>query len=152
MREEIRPQRLAPIPRRGQSPSQFDPFEWQRCVRPEILRTLIDKTHDLSWSPRLINLVLDELHISDDFDRLIGPTGRRPAADFPQLLAIAVLLRHSWCPRDLARTARRLGLSSSSTSRTTDLTNSNNTNPAMVGAATAGRRVRRTKVHEPSGD
>jgi hypothetical protein len=152
MREEARPQRSARIPRRDQSPSHFDPCEWQRRARPQILRTLIDQTHDLRWSRRLINLLLDELHISDDFDRLIGPTPRRPAADFPQLLAIAVLLRHSWCPRDLARTARRLGLSSSLPSRATDLTNSNNANPVMVSGSAAHRRLRISKVHEPSGD
>jgi hypothetical protein len=152
MREKVRPQPSAPVPERGQSPSHFDPREWQRRVRPQILRNLIDKTHDLPWSWQLVNLLLDELHISDDFDRLISPTPRRPAAHFPQLLAIAVLLRHSWCPRDLARTARRLGLPSNLTGRTTDQTNSNKTNPAMVGTPTAGRRVRGTKVHEPSGD
>ena len=152
MREEVRPQPSASIPRRGQSPFHLDPYEWQRRVRLQILHTLIDTTHGLPWSRRLINLLLDELHISDDFDRLIGPTARRPAADFPQLLAIAVLVRHSWCPRDLARTAGRLGLSSSLTSRTTGLNNSNNTNPVMVSGSAAHRRVRITKVPEPSGD
>jgi hypothetical protein len=152
MREEARSQPSASIPSRGQSPSHLDPSEWQRRVRPQILHTLIDTTHDLSWSRRLINLLLDELHISDDFDRLIGPTARRPAADFPQLLAIAVLLRHSWCPRDLARTARRLGLSSSLPSRATDLTNSDNANPVMVSGSAAQRRLRISKVHAPSGD
>jgi hypothetical protein len=152
MREEARPQRSASIPRRGQSPFHLDPYEWQRRVRPQILHTLINTTHDLPWSRRLINLLLDELHISDDFDRLIGPTARRPAADFPQLLAIAVLLRHSWCPRDLARTARRLGLSSSLPSRATDLTNSDNANPVMVSGSAAQRRLRISKVHAPSGD
>jgi hypothetical protein len=35
---------------------------------------------------------------------------RLPASQYPRLLAIAVLLRHSWRPDDLAHTAKRLGL------------------------------------------
>jgi hypothetical protein len=35
---------------------------------------------------------------------------RLPAREYPRLLAIALLLRHSWCPQDLVRTATRLGL------------------------------------------
>jgi lambda repressor-like predicted transcriptional regulator len=42
---------------------------------------------------------------------LVGRVARLPASQYPRLLAIALLLRHSWCPQDLARTARRLGLS-----------------------------------------
>jgi hypothetical protein len=42
---------------------------------------------------------------------LVGRVARLPASQYPRLLAIALLLRHSWCPQDLARTATRLGLS-----------------------------------------
>jgi hypothetical protein len=42
---------------------------------------------------------------------LVGRVARQPASQYPRLLAIALLLRHSWCPQDLARTATRLGLS-----------------------------------------
>jgi hypothetical protein len=41
---------------------------------------------------------------------LVGRVGHLPASEYPRLLAIAVLLRHSWCPQDLSRTAARLGL------------------------------------------
>jgi hypothetical protein len=44
---------------------------------------------------------------------LVGPVARLPASQYPRLLAIALLLRHSWCPRDLSSTATRLGLSPS---------------------------------------
>ena len=71
----------------------------------------------------LLQALLEELHISDDFDVLVGRVARQPASQYPRLLAIALLLRHSWCPKDLARTATRLGLSrrahSTSASRTT---------------------------------
>jgi hypothetical protein len=41
---------------------------------------------------------------------LVGRVARLPANQYPRLLAIALFLRHSWCPLDLARTATRLGL------------------------------------------
>jgi hypothetical protein len=41
---------------------------------------------------------------------LVGRVTRLPAREYPRLLAIALLLRHSWCPQDLVRTATRLGL------------------------------------------
>jgi hypothetical protein len=41
---------------------------------------------------------------------LVGRVARPPAREYPRLLAVALLLRHSWCPEDLERTASRLGL------------------------------------------
>jgi hypothetical protein len=41
---------------------------------------------------------------------LVGRVAHLPASEYPRLLAIALLLRHSWCPQDLSRTAARLGL------------------------------------------
>jgi hypothetical protein len=41
---------------------------------------------------------------------LVGRVARLPAREYPRLLTIALLLRHSWCPQDLVRTAARLGL------------------------------------------
>ena len=57
-----------------------------------------------------LTALLDELHVTDDFDRLVGPISRLPASQYPRLLAIALLLRHSWSLYDLARTGTRLGL------------------------------------------
>ena len=148
MRNEIRTDTPAPNPSKRQSPLDCDPSEWRRHMRARILHLLIEQTADLSWSPRLISLLLDELHISDEFDRLNARVPSRPASDYPQLVAIAVLLRHSWCPRDLARTARRLGLSSASTNR--ESANTTDTNPAMADPATAARPGRRPQGARPS--
>jgi hypothetical protein len=35
---------------------------------------------------------------------------RLSPSQYPRLVAVALLLRHSWCPEDLERTATRLGL------------------------------------------
>jgi len=148
MRNEIRTDTPAPNPSKRQSPLDCDPSEWRRHMRARILHSLIEQTADLSWSPRLISLLLDELHISDEFDRLNARVPSRPASDYPQLVAIAVLLRHSWCPRDLARTARRLGLSSTSTN--CEPPNTTDTNTGLADPATAARPGRRRQQARPT--
>ncbi len=84
--------------------------DWRRHDRLDDLRTLAEGANGLTLSRGLLHALLEELHISDDFDVLVGRAARLPASEYPRLLAIALLLRHSWCPRDLARTAARLGL------------------------------------------
>jgi hypothetical protein len=69
---------------------------------------------------------------------LVGRVARLPASQYPRLLAIALLLRHSWCPQDLARTATRLGLS-----RPTLLTPESRTTPRD------GGHRRRTTARAP---
>ena len=97
--------------------------DWRQQDRLDDLRALAEGAGGLVLSRELLHALLEELHISDDFDVLVGRVARQPASQYPRLLAIALLLRHSWCPQDLARTATRLGLSreahSTSASRTT---------------------------------
>jgi hypothetical protein len=92
-------------------PGRVQVDRWRRHSRLAVLRELADGAHGLTLSRRLLNALLEELHISDDFDVLVGPVARLPASQYPRLLAIALLLRHSWCPQDLARTAARIALS-----------------------------------------
>lgn len=90
---------------------------WRRSHRFDDLRALAREARGLWWSRGLLQALLEELHISDDFDVLVGRVARPPASQYPRLLAIALLLRHSWCPQDLGRTAARLGLSPRTSSR-----------------------------------
>ena len=85
--------------------------DWRQQGRLDDLRVLAEGAGGLVLSRGLLHALLEELHISDDFDVLVGRVARQPASQYPRLLAIALLLRHSWCPQDLARTATRLGLS-----------------------------------------
>ena len=71
---------------------------------------VVRQAQAIAWSRRLLHLLLDELHISDDFDRLVGSTRRLTPADYPPVIAIALVLRHSRCPQDFAR---RCGVSAS---------------------------------------
>ena len=83
---------------------------WRRDHRFEDLRGLADSARGLEWSRGLLYALLEELHVSDDFDVLVGRVARLPTSQYPRLVAVALLLRHSWSPEDLERTATRLGL------------------------------------------
>ena len=93
------------------TPERVQVDDWRRHDRLDDLRALAEGAGGLALSRGLLHALLEELHISDDFDVLVGRVVRQPASQYPRLLAIALLLRHSWCPQDLARTATRLGLS-----------------------------------------
>ena len=125
------------------TPERVQVDDWRRHGRLDDLRTLAEGAGGLTLSRGLLHALLEELHISDDFDVLVGRVARQPASQYPRLLAIALLLRHSWCPQDLARTATRLGLS-----RQTDSTSASRTTPRdgghrrRVSGTYAARRVR----------
>ena len=118
---------------------------WRRKLRPHVLRAVAGRTAALAWSRPLVNALLDELHISDDFDALMGPTRRLPPTHYPQLLAIALLLRHSWCPVDLSRTAKQLGLSLSVTTPNSNRSLDTHDIPATANTAVAAAHARRAQ-------
>ena len=149
MRERVHSNPAASTARKPRAPRQSDWCDWRTCVRPQLLASLVEQAHHLSWSRRLVGLLLEELHISDDFDRLIGPiAGLRPSR-YPQLLAIALVIRHSWNPQDLARISKRLGLSLRLSSRSTKP--GNNQSSAAAVTAAASRPPRRSQSSKASG-
>ena len=98
---------------RRRSTDRTTPLHVWRCRhRPEILQFLVDHTKDFAWSRRLITLLLEELHVSDDFDRVVSSIDASTPEQYPRLVAIALLLRHSWDPDDLDNTGLWLGLPS----------------------------------------
>ncbi|MCL4849444.1 MAG: hypothetical protein KJ066_23070 [Acidobacteria bacterium] len=92
------------------TPAGVQIVDWRRHGRLDALRALAERAGGLMWSRRLLHALLDELHLGDDFEALVGRVARLPASHNARLLAIALLVRHSWCPRDLSRTATRIGL------------------------------------------
>ena len=104
------------------TPERVQVDHWRRHGRLDALRALAEGAGGLTLSRGLLNALLEELHINDDFDVLVGRVARLPASQYPRLLAIALLMRHSWCPEDLARTATRLGLSRAIASTTPAVT------------------------------
>jgi len=58
-----------------------------------------------------VELIVEELFPDDLFTELVGHLDRVSPRQWPQVLAIAVALRHSWRRDGLARVARRLRVS-----------------------------------------
>ena len=80
--------------RRTSSEARRDDLaDWRRLTRPVILDDFLDRTRDLRWSRELIDLLLDELHVSDEFDDLIGRVPPSAQVNYPQLVALARKVR-----------------------------------------------------------
>ena len=106
--------------RRASSTRRDDLADWRHLTRPVILENFLNRTGDLRWSRELIDLLLDELHVGDEFDDLIGRVPPSAQVNYPQLVALALVLRHSWFPEDLARIIAEPGLSLSALPPTAD--------------------------------
>ena len=55
---------------------------WRERHRHAVLRELADGSQGVAWTRRLLNVLLEELHVTDEFDRLVGPTSRLPASQY----------------------------------------------------------------------
>jgi hypothetical protein len=87
-----------------------DADRWRRELRFRAMRLIAARTTRLAWSRALVSVLLDELDTDDLFTEIVGAPNRLRPSQFPQAVAIALLLRHSWRQADLTRIARRLGL------------------------------------------
>ena len=110
MRDRSVRRRVTKLQPRTWTPERVQVQHWRQHHRVDALRELADGAHGLGWTRGLVSALLDELHVTDEFDRLVGPISRVPASQFPRLIAIALLLRHSWSLYDLSRTGKRIGL------------------------------------------
>ena len=84
---------------------------WRRDIRPRIVQAAVSATESLKWSPALLEVLLEELYVEDHLEELLAkaPTKLR-ARQYPQAVAVALILRHSWRADDLACIVKRLGL------------------------------------------
>ena len=84
---------------------------WRRDSRPAAVLAAVSATKALRWSRPLIEAVLEELYVDDHFEELLGraPGDLRPR-QYAQAIAVALILRHSWHPNDLACMLKRLKL------------------------------------------
>lgn len=84
---------------------------WRRDGRPGSIRAAVSATESLRWSRPLIEAVLEELYVDDHFEELLGTApGNLRSGQYAQAVAVAVILRHSWHPDDLACVLKRLKL------------------------------------------
>ena len=85
---------------------------WRRQVRPEILHRALDGTSAMSWSAVLLELLVDEMYVGDALEELLGTSLHSlDVSRYPQAVALALVLRHSWQPDDLEYVLDQLGLS-----------------------------------------
>ena len=84
---------------------------WRRDGRPKSIQAAVSSTKALRWSRPLVEAVLEELYVDDHFEELLGraPGNLRPG-QYAQAIAVALILRHSWHPDDLACMLKRLKL------------------------------------------
>ena len=87
---------------------QLDAERWREELRPRALRLFAARTATLPWSRALLKLVVRELYPDDLFAELIGNVDRVPRRRWPQVVALAVALRHSWRQDGLAQIVRSL--------------------------------------------
>lgn len=85
--------------------------KWRKEQRLGSLRLLEERSRRLTWSPTMLRLLLQEMWVEDEFTQIVGPSASLPISRYPQAVAFAIALRHSWRRDDLQRIARRLGLS-----------------------------------------
>jgi len=86
-------------------------LRWRQQRRTHALEILVDRANRLRWSSPLLRLLLEEMWVGEEFETLLGPPRALDWSRYPQAIAVAIILRHSWRRDDLRRTARRLGLS-----------------------------------------
>ena len=81
---------------------------WRARLRAGVLGELAEATNELVWTHELLMALLEELHVTEEFDRLIGRSRLDVVRDAPRLLALALFLRHSWDPADLSTVVERV--------------------------------------------
>ena len=85
-------------------------LEWRQRERKRLLRQLSVRTIRRKWSAALVRAILDELYVEDEVVALLGLIDELPPRRYPQVLAVALAVRHSWRPDDLQDLAKRLHL------------------------------------------
>lgn len=90
---------------------------WRRTSRAQLLLLAAIRTARCPWSADLLHALLDELYAEEDVVALLGDVDQMPTEMYPQAVAVALAVRHSWRPDDLANVAKRLGVSLRPTTR-----------------------------------
>ena len=98
---------------------ELDAERWREELRPRALRLFAARTTKLQWSRALLKLVVHELYPDDLFSELIGNLDRVPSRRWPQVIALAVALRHSWRQDGLTRLVRSLRITTASSPKRT---------------------------------
>ena len=87
-----------------------DPERWRNELRPRAVRLIAERTAKLGWSPMLLRLLLEDIRPDELFLDVLGKPDRLAAKRYPQAIAVALALRHSWQRDDLLTFSKRLGV------------------------------------------
>lgn len=86
-----------------------DTKRWRQSIRPKLLRSAVAATESLPWSPDLLELLFEEMYVDNSLEELLGRRLRTLQRHrYPQAIAVALVLRHSWQAEDLSSTLERL--------------------------------------------
>lgn len=97
--------------RRSPAPTDATTRRWRRDVRSRAVRSAVSAIASLQWSPSLMEVILEELYVDDGLEELLGRSpSQLPVRRYPQAVAAALILRHSWRADDLACILARLGV------------------------------------------
>lgn len=89
---------------------QADAEQWRTTLRPRVVRLIAERTTRLSWTPVLFRLLIEDFRVDELFVDVVGKPDKLPARRYPQALAVALALRHSWQRNTLLMIAKRLGV------------------------------------------
>ena len=96
---------------RASRPADSATRRWRRDTRPMSVRAAVSATKGIRWTRPLFEAVLEELYVDDHFEELLGQArGNIRPGQYAQAIAVALILRHSWHPDDLACMLKRLRL------------------------------------------
>ena len=102
---------LSPTQNRpARSRRQRSVLYWRSECRLPTLTTFSAHTKRLRWTRQLLLMLLDELHVDDLFEDLVGNPATLKRAQYPHAIAVALALRHSWRADDLAEVIEQLGI------------------------------------------
>jgi len=90
--------------------TEIRPANLRGRYRKRLLRLLVQATHGFQWTPGLIHLLLEELYVEDDIIALLGAMHTANERRIPQMVAVAIALRHSWRVDDFYGIVRRLNV------------------------------------------
>jgi len=74
------------------------------------LNLLVRSSRGLRWTPQLLQLLLEELYVEEEIASLLGSINTDDEHTIPQIVAVAIALRHSWRMDDFYRIVRRLNI------------------------------------------
>lgn len=89
---------------------RVDAERWRTELRLRAVRVVADRTSKLPWSRMLLRLLLEDIRIDDVFLDVMGKPEALPVSKYPQAIAVALAIGHSWQRERFITFSKRLGV------------------------------------------